>query len=72
MHAKMRIPRGVFQILGTVIMAAIAYVWLFIETERTMLIVILVSLFVLLSLEYIREGYSQKKSRLGQNTKQMK
>lgn len=63
MHAKMRIPRGVFQILGTVIMVAIAYVWLFIETERTMLIIILVSLVVLLSLEYIREGFSQVKSR---------
>ena len=70
MHAKMRIPRGVFQILGTAIMVAIAYVWLFIETERTILIVVLVSFFVLLSLEYIREGFSQVKSRKDEvNTK---
>jgi len=57
----MRITRGVFQI-SALIMGALAYVWLFLsESEKTIPTVALVSLFILLSLEYIREGFSQKK-----------
>jgi hypothetical protein len=59
---KMRITRGVFQTLGWVIMGTLAYVWLFLsESEKTIPTVALVSLFILLSLEYVREGFSQKK-----------
>ena len=59
---KMRITRGVFLTLGWVIMGALAYVWLFFsDSEKTIPTVALVSLFILLSLEYIREGFSQKK-----------
>ena len=52
-------------------MGAIVYVWFFIEeSERTIPIIILVSLFVLLSLEYVREGFSQKKSQATQDIKE--
>jgi len=60
---KMRITRGIFQISALVIMGLIVYVWLFIEeSEKTIPTVVLVSLFILLSVEYIREGLPQKKS----------
>jgi len=59
---KMRMTRGVFLTLGWVIMGALAYVWLFLsDSEKTIPTVALVLLFILLSLEYIREGFSQKK-----------
>lgn len=55
--------RGVFQTSAMLIMGALVYVWLFFsESERTIPTVVLVSLFILLSLEYIREGFSQKKT----------
>jgi MFS superfamily sulfate permease-like transporter len=58
----MRITRDIFQISALVIMGLIVYVWLFIEeSEKTIPTVVLVSLFILLSVEYIREGLSQKK-----------
>jgi len=59
---KMRITRDIFQISALVIMGLIVYVWLFIEeSEKTIPTVVLVSLFILLSVEYIREGLFQKK-----------
>ena len=61
----MQISRGVFQTLAMIILGAIVYIWLFIETEKTILIAILVSFFVILSVEYIREGISQKKTVTG-------
>jgi len=58
----MRITRDIFQISALVIMGLIVYVWLFIEeSEKTIPTVVLVSLFILLSVEYIREGLFQKK-----------
>jgi len=60
----LHITRGLFRILATVIFGAIAYVWFLVEeTQRTIPLILLVSLFVLLSLEYVREGFSQKKSK---------
>jgi hypothetical protein len=50
------------------ILVAIVLVWFFIEeSERTIPIVLLISLFVLLSFEYVREGVSQKKSKASPN-----
>ena len=67
----MQITRGIFQAIATIIMAAIAYVWFFIEeTERPIPIVILASLLVLLSFEYVREGFSQKKTKASHDTKE--
>ncbi|TET20702.1 hypothetical protein E3J74_01915 [Candidatus Bathyarchaeota archaeon] len=67
---KMRIARGVFLTLGWVIMGALAYVWLFTEgSDRTILIVVLVSLFIILSVEYVREGFAQRKSLPNKNIK---
>lgn len=59
----MRLSRGIFQTLAGLIFGAIVYVWVFFEeSERTISIAILVLLFVLLSLEYIREGFSHTKA----------
>jgi len=59
----LHITRDLFQILATAILGAIACVWFLVEEpQRTIPLIILVSLFVLLSLEYVREGFSQKKS----------
>lgn len=58
----MKLSWGTFQALALALLGAIAFVWFFIEDdERTLPIILLVSLFVLLSLEYIREGLSPKK-----------
>ena len=47
-----------------VIMAAIAYVWFFVEeSERIISLLMLATLFAILSLEYIREGVSTRKSQ---------
>jgi len=65
---KMHMSRGVFQTLAMIILGTLVYVWFFFsESEKTIPIVVLVSLFILLSLEYIREGFSQKKLRLARN-----
>lgn len=57
----MYMSRGVFQTLGMLIIGAIATVWLFVEDPgKIMPTVILASLFIILSLEYIREGISKK------------
>ena len=67
----MQITRGIFQALATAILGAIVYVWFFIEESlRTMPLIVLVSLFVLLSLEYVREGFSQKKSQASHDIKE--
>jgi hypothetical protein len=65
----MHMSRGIFQTLAVLIIGAIAYVWLFVEgLEKTISIVFLVSLFILLSSEYIREGFSQKKPEPSQKS----
>jgi len=67
----MQITRGIFQAFAMAILSAIVYIWFFIEeTQRTLPIVFLVSLLVLLSVEYVREGFSQKKSKASHDTKQ--
>jgi len=59
---KMRITRRVFLTLGWIMMGALTYVLLFFsDSEKTIPTVVLVSLFILLSLEYIREGFHKKK-----------
>ena len=63
----MYISRGVFQALAGILMGAIVCVWVFFEdSARTISIIILVFFFVLLSLEYVREGFSQKKVESGE------
>ena len=58
----MHMSRDVFQILAMVILGTLVYIWFFFsESEKTIPIVVLISLFILLSLEYIREGFSKKK-----------
>lgn len=58
----MKLSWGIFQVLALVLLGGIVYVWFFFEDdERTLPIILLVSLFILLSLEYIREGLSPKK-----------
>jgi hypothetical protein len=55
---EMYMTRSVFQTLAMLILGGIVYVWLFLEeSARTIPIVILILLFVLLSLYYLREGY---------------
>ncbi|UCE43407.1 MAG: hypothetical protein JSV57_03305 [Candidatus Bathyarchaeota archaeon] len=67
----MQISRALFQTLATAILGAIAYVWFFVEEAlRPILMVILISLFVLLSVEYVREGFSQKKSKANHDIKE--
>lgn len=64
----MHLSRGVFQICAMIIMGVLVYVWLFFsEPERTILTAVLVSLFILLSLGYIREGFTKKKPHLARN-----
>ena len=47
-------------------MVAIGYVLFYIEEpDKTTLIIFLASLFILLSVEYLREGFEQKKHRIG-------
>jgi len=64
----MHLSRGVFQTCAMIIMGVLVYVWLFFsEPERTILTAVLVSLFILLSLEYIREGFTKKKLHPARN-----
>lgn len=59
----MYMTRGIFQTLAGVIFAAIVYFWIFLEeSQRTIPIFVLVLLFILLSVEYVREGFSHKKT----------
>lgn len=61
-EVKMRITRRVFLTLGWIMMGALTYVLLFFsDSEKIIPTVVLVSLFILLSLEYIREGFHKKK-----------
>ncbi len=63
----MHIGRSVFQAVAGLLMAAIVGVWVFLEdSARIISIVILVSFFLLLSLEYVREGFSQEKVGSGE------
>jgi len=60
------IPRPLFLTLGSLMMVAIGYVLFYIgEPDKTTLIIFLASLFILLSVEYLREGFEQKKHRIG-------
>ncbi len=62
----MYISRGIFQVLSYIIFGAIVWIWFFVEeSERTIPIVFLVLLFIALSFEYLRQGYSIKKSGPG-------
>ncbi len=64
----MHITRDIFQPVAMAILVAIVLIWFFIEeSERTIPIILLISLFVLLSFEYVREGVSQKKSKASPN-----
>lgn len=62
----MYISRGIFQAVSYIIFGAIVWIWFFVEeTERIVPIVFLVLLFIVLSFEYLRQGYSTKKSGPG-------
>ena len=62
----MVIPRALFLTLGSLMMVAIGYVWFYIEQPtKTTLIIFLALFFILLSVEYLREGLEQKKHRTG-------
>ena len=66
----MHMSRDVFQTLAMVILGAIVCVWFSTEgSDRTMLIVVLVLLFIILSVEYVREGFAQRKSLPNRNIK---
>jgi asparagine N-glycosylation enzyme membrane subunit Stt3 len=63
----MYISRGVFQALAGLLMGAIVCVWVFLEdSARIISIVILVLFFVILSLEYVREGFSERRIGSGE------
>jgi len=53
-------------------MGAIVCVWVFLEdSARTISIVILILFFLLLSLEYVREGFSQRKVESGEAARRL-
>lgn len=63
----MYIGRSVFQALAGILMGAIVGVWVFLEdSARIISIVILALFFVILSLEYVREGFSERKVGSGE------
>jgi len=61
----MLIPRPLFMTLGSLMMVAIGYVLFYIEEpDKTTLIILLGSLFILFSVVYLREGFEQRKQRI--------
>ena len=62
----MLIPRGLFLTLGSLTMVGIGYVWFYIEgPTKTTLMMFLALFFILLSVEYLREGFEQKRQWVG-------